>query len=262
MQFLKKVMKIARGALIIFIIAAILNLSAHSQEKSSFSWYCKRAGEHKQPDLPQEFSFINDCGGYWIGSPDEKVVYLTFDAGYENGNVEKTLDVLKEKQVSGAFFVLLHLVQDESELVRRMAAEGHLVCNHTAHHKDMSKISDKSLFEKELRELEEAYRAVTGSEIGRFYRPPEGRFNRENLEMATEQGYKTVFWSFAYADWDNKNQPSLESAKQKILDNIHNGEVLLLHPTSTTNATILGEVIDILKSEGYRFGTLDELVVR
>ena len=244
----------------LLLAAVMLCLSVSAKESSGYSWYCKRAANHAQPALPSEFSFINEKDGYWIGDADEKVVYLTFDAGYENGNIEKILNILNEKKVPAAFFVLINLLKKNPALIKRMEEEGHLVCNHTAHHKDMSKIVDKMQFYSELHALEVAYKELTGKDIRKFYRPPEGRFNERNLEIASEYGYKTVFWSFAYADWDNAKQPSAAAAKKKILDNVHNGAVFLLHPTSSTNAEILGDVIDSLISEGYRFGTLEELV--
>lgn len=167
--------------------------------------------------------------------------------------------MLKEKNVRGAFFILGNLVTSSTELVKRMGDEGHLVCNHTYRHRDMSKFTDKAEFAAELTSLEEAYRKATGRELSKYYRPPEGRFSERNLEFAADLGYSTIFWSFAYADWDNNKQPAEDYAMQKIMSNVHNGAVILLHPTSSTNAAILARVIDTLRGEGYRFGTLDEL---
>ena len=233
-------------------------------QSQSYNWYCVHVKDHVQPRVGADIAFAEELGGYYIDhthqSPEDsdKVIYLTFDAGYENGNVAKILDVLKEEQVPGAFFILGHLISHDTELVKRMADEGHLVCNHTAHHKDMTKRNDED-FLAELQALETLYEETTGNKMAAYYRPPEGKFSRENLECAQRNGYKTVFWSFAYPDWDNKCQMSPEKAKSIILENAHNGEVMLLHPTSQTNAAILGEVIRELKTEGYRFGTLDEL---
>ncbi|MBE6597037.1 MAG: delta-lactam-biosynthetic de-N-acetylase [Ruminococcaceae bacterium] len=231
---------------------------------TSMSWYCKRNKEHKQPTLDSDMSFIEDYGGYYIDkshgdNSSEKVIYLTFDAGYENGNVEKILDVMKKEGVCGAFFVLGNLITKNTELVKRMVDEGHLVCNHTRSHRDMTKISEIDEFSAELASLEALYSEYIGGEMAKFYRPPEGRFSRTSMDYANRLGYKTIFWSFAYADWDNGKQMSCEEAKKKIFDNIHNGAVLLLHPTSATNAAILGDVICQLRSEGYRFGDLYEL---
>ena len=233
-------------------------------EADAKSWYCIRNKDHRQPIVGSDLSFAEEYGAYYIdhshGDNDsERVIYLTFDAGYENGNVAKILDVMKEKQVTGAFFVLENLIIKNPELVVRMADEGHLVCNHTANHPDVTKMQSYEEFKSEIETLENVYRERTGREMSRYFRPPEGRFNTRSLEYARDMGYKTVFWSFAYEDWDNGKQMSVQAAKKKILDNVHNGAVLLLHPTSATNAAVLGEVIDELKSQGYTFGTLDEL---
>ena len=233
-------------------------------EKQGFSWYCVHAKGHVQPRADASLAFVEELGGYYIDHKHEaqdepdKVIYLTFDAGYENGNVAKILDILKEEKVPSAFFVLGNLIKHDTALVKRMAEEGHLVCNHTVRHKDMSRADDET-FLTELKDLEKLYEERTGYQMAAYYRPPEGRFSRENLVCAKENGYKTIFWSFAYPDWDNGRQMSLEKAKAMILDNAHNGEVMLLHPTSETNAAILMDVIRELKAQGYRFGTLDEL---
>ena len=245
--------------LILVFSLSVCIIASAKETHNSFSWYCIRAKNNARPPLPSEFSFIDELDGYYIGS-DEKVVYLTFDAGYENGNVEKTLDILKEHEVCGAFFILSNLISKNPDLIVRMADEGHLICNHTSKHSDMSKIYDSESFAAEIKSLENLCLEKTGKEISKFFRPPEGKFNRKTLELAKELGYKTVFWSFAYADWDNNKQMSEAAAKEKILSNVHNGAIILLHPTSATNAKILGEIITELKSDGYRFGTLDELI--
>lgn len=221
-------------------------------------WYCKHMNDGTRPPLPTEMSYITEHNGYYLGK-DEPVIYLTFDAGYENGNVEKILDTLHEENVPGAFFILDNLVKTNTDLVRRMIDEGHTVCNHTAKHKDMTKMSSIDDFSAELKAMEDIYRETMGVEISKYYRPPEGRFNEENLSWASELGYKTIFWSFAYADWDNDKQMSCEAAKEKIISNTHNGAVILLHPTSKTNAEILPELIKTWRKMGYTFGTLDNL---
>ncbi len=242
---------------------AVLTVSA-SAASQSFSWYCKRTPDHKQPGLDTPISFIKEYEGYYLDPSHgddctDKVVYLTFDAGYENGNVERILNVLKEEKVSGAFFVLEHLITANTDLVMRMVEEGHLVCNHTLRHRDMSKISSREELERELGGLESLLYEKTGHTMAKYFRPPEGRFSEDMMRYADEAGYKTIFWSFAYADWDNHKQMAPEKAKKIILDNVHNGAVLLLHPTSATNAAVLGDVIQELRAQGYRFGTLDEL---
>lgn len=238
-----------------------VNISAIEQ---SYSWYCVRNKEHKQPNADSNMSFVENYGGYYADkrfkdASDEKVIYLTFDAGYENGNVEKILNVLKEENVPGAFFVLENLIIKNKDLIMRMVNEGHLVCNHTSKHLDVTKCKTIDEFRLELESLENIYREATGMEMPKYFRPPEGRFSKQSMEYASTLGYKTIFWSFAYADWDNSSQMSHDAAKEKILSNIHNGEIMLLHPTSATNAAILSDVIRELKSQGFRFASLDEL---
>ena len=227
-------------------------------------WYFKKNYEHKQPIVDENLSFIQKYPCYYVDTKHgddcaEKVIYLTFDAGYENGNIKKILDVLKAKNVQGTFFVLRHLLENETDLVSRMLHDGHMVANHTMSHKNMAKVTDRSEFERELHGLEELFTEKTGQSMPKIYRPPEGKFSEENLQLLKELGYKTVFWSFAYADWDNEKQMSPEAAKKKIIDGTHNGEILLLHPTSATNAAILGDLIDTWREMGYTFATLGTL---
>ncbi len=247
--------------LVIFLIyATIIQIFAAGE---SYSWYCVHRKDNKQPTADSRFDFIEGYDCYYIDAEHgndstDKVIYLTFDVGYENGNVRKVLDVLKQEDVQGAFFVLGNVIEKNVDLILRMFDEGHLVCNHTYSHKTMIGKS-KEEFVNEIEKLERICVEKTGHNLAKYYRPPEGRFDEESLKYAKELGYKTVFWSFGYADWDNNNQMSFDRAKNKIIENIHNGEIMLLHPTSATNAQILGDVIKELKSRGYRFGTLDEL---
>ena len=230
----------------------------------AYSWYCMRNSAHTLPPIDSGMEFITECGAIYgdteAAKNGDKVIYLTFDAGYENGNVAKILDVLKKHNAEGAFFVLENLIKRDPELVKRMADEGHLVCNHTLSHPDMTKVDTLEKFTEQVVGLEKLAEDSLGIKIAKFYRPPEGKFSRRDLEFAKELGYKTVFWSFAYADWDNGKQPSLEYAEKKILDNAHPGEIMLLHPTSATNAAVLDSVLTKLESEGYRFGSLKSIV--
>ena len=195
----------------------------------------------------------------YLGNPEKKVLYLTFDAGYENGCTEQILDILKDQQVPAAFFLVGNYLEKNADLVRRMVEEGHIVGNHTMHHYDMSKLSTMDAFSKELRDLEVLYKEVTGREMPKYYRPPQGIYSQENLKMARELGYKTVFWSLAYVDWLSDAQPTKEEAFRKLLPRTHPGAVILLHSTSSTNAQILEELLETWKEEGYTFGTLEEL---
>ena len=255
--------------IMIFLGCIALILSSNTLEIGAIArqlhWYTTRNKEHRQALVPSELAVVEEHGAVYIDhrhgdDNTEKVVYLTFDAGYENGNVEKTLNTLKEKGVPGAFFLLKHFVTENADLVLRMKNEGHLICNHTATHKNLSHAT-RGEIEKEIKDLEAAVEAVTGEGTKPYFRPPEGSFSIEMLENVCALGYKTVFWSFAYADWDNNKQPAPRASLEKILTHMHNGAVILLHPTSATNAAILGDLIDALKAQGYRFGTLDELCV-
>ncbi len=202
---------------------------------------------------------LRELDAAYIGDTTQPVIYLTFDAGYENGCTEQILDTLKKHDVKAAFFLVGNYLEKNADLVRRMVKEGHTVGNHTMHHPDMSAISDKAAFEKELKDLEDLYRQVTGAELPKYYRPPQGIYSAENLKMARELGYKTVFWSLAYVDWLRDDQPTKEEAFSKLLPRVHNGAVVLLHSTSKTNGEILDELLTKWEEMGYRFGTLDAL---
>lgn len=197
---------------------------------------------------------------YYIGNTKEKVIYLTFDAGYENGYTSVILDALKEHGVHATFFLVGNYIKTSPDLVKRMLEEGHIVGNHTYTHPNMSNISSKDAFCKELESLESAYREVTGEQMTKFYRPPQGKYCINNLKMAKEMGYKTFFWSLAYVDWYNDKQPTKEEAFKKLLGRIHPGAIVLLHSTSKTNSQILDELLTKWEEMEYSFGTLNELV--
>ena len=195
----------------------------------------------------------------YLGDTGKQVLYLTFDAGYENGCTEKILDTLQKHNVKAAFFLVGNYLEQNPALVRRMAAEGHTVGNHTYHHRDMSAIADEAVFREELTAVEDLYRQITGQELAKYYRPPQGVYSEENLRMAQSLGYRTLFWSLAYVDWNNDAQPTREEAFAKLLPRIHNGAIVLLHSTSETNAEILDELLTKWEEAGYRFITPDEL---
>ncbi|MBE6594984.1 MAG: delta-lactam-biosynthetic de-N-acetylase [Ruminococcaceae bacterium] len=253
-----------KKSLMLGLIALLLCFSAiAASAKGALSWYTSPNKEHKQALAAPELRFVEEFGGYYIDHTHgdenaERVVYLTFDAGYENGNVERVLNALRDTETPGAFFLLKHFVEANTGLVERMQREGHLVCNHTASHKNLSDASFEAI-QSEIKALEVAVLKATGKGCASYFRPPEGKFSREMLTAVERLGYKTIFWSFAYADWDNDRQMAPDAALERILAHVHNGAVLLLHPTSATNAAILPELIGRLRAEGYRFGTLDEL---
>ena len=250
--------------LLILLIAVVIALAVSvsvfaSSALTTGSWGLSFRQEGAPPIGNAGKDQLRQYQAAYIGNTNEKVLYLTFDAGYENGCTAKILDTLKEKQVPAAFFLVGNYIRQSPDLVRRMVAEGHTVGNHTMHHYDMSRLSDKAAFSKELTDLEALYKETVGQELPKFYRPPQGIYSEENLKMAQELGYKTLFWSLAYVDWNNDAQPTKEAAFAKLLPRTHNGAVVLLHSTSKTNAEILGELIDKWKEAGYRFGTLEEL---
>ncbi|MCI8465259.1 MAG: polysaccharide deacetylase family protein [Lachnospiraceae bacterium] len=201
---------------------------------------------------------LKDFHAYYINPTEEKVIYLTFDAGYENGNTAAILDALKKHQAPATFFLVGNYIETSPDLVKRMLAEGHLVGNHTYHHPNMSQISTKEAFEKELGELETLFEKTTGQTMTKFYRPPQGKYSETNLQMAKDMGYSTFFWSLAYVDWYENDQPTKEEAFEKLLGRIHPGAVVLLHSTSKTNGEILDELLTKWEEMGYRFESLEQ----
>lgn len=195
----------------------------------------------------------------YLDPTDDKVIYLTFDAGFENGNTPAILDALKKHNAPAVFFVVGNFLETSPDLVKRMVEEGHTVGNHTYHHPDMSQISDMESFAKELGEVEKLYQEITGTEMVKFYRPPQGKYSSKNLQMASELGYHTFFWSLAYVDWIQDQQPTKEQAFEKLIPRIHPGAVVLLHSTSSTNAEILDELLTKWEEMGYHFAPLSDL---
>ena len=239
-----------------FLLAAVLWLE---RAVPTAGWGLAFPVPGDAPSAPESPDRLRELGAAYLDPDGGKVLYLTFDAGYENGNVEKILDVMKANDVKGTFFVLPRLVEANTDLCKRMKQEGHLVGNHTVHHKNMGNISDFEAFKKEMIPLEEMFKEQTGYEMDKFFRPPEGAFSENTLKFAGELGYTTVFWSLAYADWDNAKQMSEEKALKLLMSRTHDGCVLLLHPTSRTNARILDRYIKEMKQLGYQFGLVDEL---
>lgn len=204
---------------------------------------------------PRELALYD---AYFLNPGEEKVIYLTFDCGYENGNTEKILDALKTHDAPATFFVVGHFLETEPELVQRMVEEGHAVGNHTYHHYDIDTL-DEAGFQKELEDVETLFREITGTELSPFYRPPEGKCGTTNLKRAQGLGYATCFWSLAYVDWDADNQPSHQAALDKLTARIHPGAIVLLHNTSKTNGEILDELLTRWEEMGYTFAPLSEL---
>ena len=196
---------------------------------------------------------------YYLGDTSKKVIYLTFDCGYENGYTEKILDALKKHQAPAAFFVVGNMIETAPDIICRMVEEGHIVGNHTYHHPDMSAISEQAAFQKELDDLAALFQETTGQELPKFYRPPQGKYSEENLKQAQALGYKTILWSLAYVDWYVDDQPTAEQAYAKLLPRIHDGTIVLLHSTSKTNADILDDLLTKWEDMGYTFASLYDL---
>lgn len=253
----KKDLWILFGAVAVALALVVVQFTR--QAVTTGSWGLSFRQEGNAPIGSADGATLARYDAAYLGDTTQKVLYLTFDAGYENGCTEKILDVLKKREVPGAFFLVGNYIEKNPDLVRRMVEEGHIVGNHTMHHPDMSKLSQKEAFQKELTDLEDLFRSVTGKELPKYYRPPQGIYSQENLEMAKKLGYKTVFWSLAYVDWNNDAQPTKEQAFGKLLPRVHNGAVVLLHSTSQTNAEILDELLTKWKDMGYRFESVDKI---
>ncbi len=245
----------------VLLAACLAVCSAFSPDAlAAGSWGLRFAEEGKVPVGNASSSALAAYDAAFVGK-EEKTIYLTFDAGYENGCTAQILDTLQKHRAPAAFFLVGHYLEENPELVLRMAQEGHTVGNHTWSHCDMSQIADKESFAKELELVEKSYFAITGKEMAKYYRPPQGVYNEENLKLARELGYRTVFWSLAYVDWNNDQQPTAQEAFDKLVPRIHDGAVVLLHSTSTTNAAILDELLTRWEDMGYTFAPIEDLFI-
>lgn len=224
------------------------------------NWGLGFGTEGMQPTGNASAEELRQYDSYYVGDKDKKVIYLTFDCGYENGNTEPILKALKKHNAKATFFVVGHFLETAPEIVKQMVADGHAVGNHTYHHPDMSAISDTASFQKEVDDVAKLFAEITGTEMEKYYRPPQGKYSIQNLKMAQELGYQTFFWSLAYVDWNVDAQPSKEEAFDKLLTRIHPGAIVLLHSTSKTNGEILDELLTKWEEMGYEFRPLSDLV--
>lgn len=238
---------------------SIDNTKLNTTEKSWFFQPKKDGTPSGEP--PEILALIKKYSSYYLGDTNRKVIYLTFDEGYENGYSAKILDTLKANNVKAAFFVTSDYIKRNKDLIKRMEAEGHLVCNHSNTHPSMaqSALKGQEKFNEEFTITEKAYEEVTGKKMPKFFRPPMGKYSELSLKYTQDLGYKTIFWSFAYKDWLPEQQPSHEEAKQKIMERTHNGGIFLLHAVSKTNTEIMDSIIKEWKSKGFEFKTLSEL---
>ena len=226
---------------------------------STDNWGLSFPTEGQSPVGNATVEELAQYNAYYLGDASQKVIYLTLDCGYENGYTASILDTLKKHNAPAAFFVVGNMIESAPDLIRLMVAEGHIVGNHTYHHPDMSSISDQAAFQKELESLEALFQETTGQTMSKYYRPPQGKYNVENLRQAKALGYKTILWSLAYVDWYVDDQPTPEQAYSKLLPRIHDGAIVLLHSTSRTNAEILDELLTKWEEMGFSFASLDQL---
>ncbi len=244
-----------------FLILSTLFIITVSAENGE-GWFIIKHG-NKTPDFPKSCEYLDNNNCYYLdknaSEKDDKTVYLTFDVGYENGNVSKIVDILNKNKVKGAFFILDNIVKKNPDLMRALIEGGHTICNHTKNHKNLTKLADEEIAQN-LKALEIMVEEKYGYTMPKYFRYPEGYYNEHTVKLLSSLGYKTFFWSLAYADWDNCKQPSEEYAMNILLGNIHPGAVLLLHPTSETNVKILDKFIKELKSQGYHFEEISCLV--
>lgn len=247
------------GSLLGILTGTLSPTKETSASVQSASWGLSFQEEGKRPAGNATIDDLKQYNAYYASDTDEKILYLTFDAGYENGNTPAILEALKKHQAPAVFFAVGNFIKDNPDLIKRMITEGHIVGNHTMTHPDMSQISSMESFQKELEGVEELYTSVTGEPMTKFYRPPRGVYSTENLSMAKELGYSTFFWSLAYVDWIQEQQPSKEEAFQKLIPRIHPGAIVLLHNTSSTNAAILDELLTKWEEMGYQFHSIKEL---
>lgn len=257
-----------RGICIAIIVAVVLlgtKIAVKGDEEESVNtfadgnWGLSFQQEGAAPIANASAEYLKQYDSYYAEKTNEKVLYLTFDAGYENGYTSKILDVLKAHKAPAAFFLVGNYIESSPQLVKRMVKEGHVVGNHTYTHPDMSEIATEENFAGELVKLENAYEKVTGCKMKKYYRPPQGKYSEENLAMAQDLGYKTIFWSLAYVDWYESDQPTREEAFDKLIPRIHPGAIVLLHSTSKTNAEILDELLTKWEDMGYKFKSIEEL---
>ena len=259
---------IIMGILVVLIFSLSMTLlnSTKTQETSSnalsnelIGWGIKRANNHEQPDVgARNKKLLDEAEGLCLGNKEKKYIYLTFDNGYEAGYTSKILETLKNNNVTATFFITAHYLNTQPELVKQMIDEGHIVGNHTVNHKSMPSLTDEQI-NKEVMDLHEKISSKFNYEM-KYIRPPKGEYSQKTLSVCNSLGYKTVMWSFAYSDWDEKKQPEEAKAKEMILNNLHNGEIMLLHATSKTNANILDSVIKEIKSQDYEIRSINEFV--
>ncbi len=220
-------------------------------------WGFRKNNNHEVPEIGKYQEMIEGTNSFYVG-PNEKSVYLTFDAGYDNGILDGILDILEDKNVTASFFVTGDFVKRFPELTLRMVYDGHIVCNHSYSHKSIT-VQDKDSLKNDLEKLEQEFYNLTATKMVKIFRPPAGVFDRKSLMNLKELGYKTVFWSIAYKDWNTDKQSGADYCVKTVMDNLHNGAIILMHSVSSSNQEALSTVIDNITKEGYTFKTVLDL---
>ena len=237
----------------------IIPVSTTELSNTTYAWGFRRMKDFVRPEFTASYTkVLDDYEGIYAGNSEDKIIYLTFDEGYENGYTGAILDTLKEKEVTAVFFVTMPYVKQNADLVQRMIDEGHIVGNHTVNHPSMPSVTDDEKLEKEILELHNYVKENFGGYEMTYLRPPKGEYSERTVKISKDLGYKTVLWSSAYDDWDVNKQDRLDYARKMILNYVHNGCVMLLHAVSKDNTALLGEAIDSLRASGYEFRSLDE----
>ena len=234
----------------VFSISRIPNASA-------YGWGISKNNQHKVPDVGFYKNEIEGTDSYYVGS-EEKKIYLTFDAGYDNGNIEKIVKILKEYEVPATFFSTGDFLERNPDLVKLIDENGLIIGNHMYSHKDITKISDEVLKE-EITKVEEIFKSITGKEMIKLFRPPKGEFTKEALLKVKNLGYKTFFWSIAYLDWNTKDQKGEDYTYNSVINNLHDGAIILMHSVSDDNVKCLPKIIEKARTLGYTFDSLENI---
>ncbi|CAH0345178.1 delta-lactam-biosynthetic de-N-acetylase [Bacillus sp. CECT 9360] len=243
------------------LVFMLLSNTVSAESNSPYGWGFNKGKNGMAAEAGQKLDeMIKKYGAVYKGDSTKKDIYLTFDNGYENGYTGKVLDVLKKQHVPGAFFVTGHYLKTEPELVKRMAAEGHIVGNHSWHHPDMTGITTEKI-RQELEMVREKTEELTGQKTMNYLRPPRGVFSERTMAVAKEEGYLHIFWSLAFKDWQIDQQKGAQYSYNEVMRQIHPGAILLLHTVSKDNADALDSIITDLKKQGYCFKTLDDLMI-
>lgn len=229
-----------------------------SLSNKTYGWSFKRNSDHSKPIGYSNGINLSTYGAYYLVNTDEKVIYLTYDAGYENGYTAPILDALRDNNVTATFFVTKSYIENNVNLVKRMKEEGHLVGNHSVTHPSFPDLTDEEI-EWELTETAKCLEELTGYKMDTFFRPPKGEYSERTMYLTRKLGYRTIFWSLTYLDWDVNKQPGKEYAYNHVMDNYHNGAIVLLHAVSESNAQAMDDILKELLAKGYRFGSLYEI---